>query len=261
MVTATRADLERSFLVTALGVAALPTDSLDDLWRKFLIANTPIAGGGGGGDPVMGGDLSGTASNAQIVAGAVGTAEVSAAIEVTSRKGAASGYAGLDGSSKVAIANIPTGTSSSTVAIGNDSRITGAEQAANKGATSGYAGLDGSGKVPIAQLPTGTSSTTVTVGNDSRFAAAEQTANKGASGGYAPLVGSLLPVANLTAGSMLTVVKSGGVWPGGTASTGVRPTSRTDVVVAWIGADPSPGIVASGTAGMLDNVDLRFITQ
>lgn len=260
MVTDTQKDLEYKFLI-ANGVVALPTDTLSDLWRKWLIANTPITGGGGG-DPTMGGDLSGLASNAQIVAGAVGATEVSAAIEKTANKGAASGYAGLDGSSKVPIANLPTGTSASTVAIGNDARFTAAEQTVNKGAASGYAGLDGAGKVPIAQLPTGTSSSTVVVGNDSRFTAAEQIANKGAASGYAPLdSGSKVPVANVAAGAMIAVVKTGGVWPGGTASTGVRPTSRSDVVVAWIGADPSPAIVASGTGGMLDNVDLRFITQ
>lgn len=57
------------------------------------------------------------------------------------------------------------GTTSGTIAQGNDSRITGAEQTANKGAASGYASLDGSTKVPIAQVPTGTSGTTVALGN------------------------------------------------------------------------------------------------
>ncbi|HSX06697.1 MAG TPA: hypothetical protein VLG92_03190 [Candidatus Saccharimonadia bacterium] len=45
--------------------------------------------------------------------------------ELMSHKGQASGYAGLDGSSKVGIANLPTGTTSTTVAIGNDSRFAG----------------------------------------------------------------------------------------------------------------------------------------
>ncbi len=44
---------------------------------------------------------------------------------LTSQKNGANGYAGLDGSSKMAVANIPTGTTSSTVAIGNDSRFAG----------------------------------------------------------------------------------------------------------------------------------------
>lgn len=44
----------------------------------------------------------------------------------TSAKGAANGYASLDGTTKVPIAQIPTGTTSTTVALGNDSRIVGA---------------------------------------------------------------------------------------------------------------------------------------
>ncbi|MGB4761741.1 MAG: hypothetical protein WBP12_00090 [Candidatus Saccharimonas sp.] len=59
--------------------------------------------------------------------------------------------------------------------------------------------------------------------------------------------------ANIPAGTTLTVTKSAGVWP-------ARPTSRTDIVVQWKGPDPSPSIVSSGTAGMLDNVDIRFVT-
>jgi len=43
-------------------------------------------------------------------------------------KAAASGLASLDSGTKVPIAQIPTGTSSTTVTIGNDSRVTGAVQ-------------------------------------------------------------------------------------------------------------------------------------
>jgi hypothetical protein len=42
-----------------------------------------------------------------------------AAKEATANKGAASGYASLDGSTKVPIAQIPTGVSGTTVALGN----------------------------------------------------------------------------------------------------------------------------------------------
>jgi hypothetical protein len=45
------------------------------------------------------------------------------------------------------------GTSSGTVAQGNDSRITGAQQTSEKGNANGYASLDSGGKVPIGQLP------------------------------------------------------------------------------------------------------------
>src|SRR5438105_1576803 len=55
------------------------------------------------------------------------TSAVSASgAEQLSHKGQASGYAGLDGSSKIGIANLPTGTTGTTVAIGNDSRFAGA---------------------------------------------------------------------------------------------------------------------------------------
>lgn len=70
------------------------------------------------------------------------SAVTAAGAEMTSNKNAASGYAGLDATSKVAIANLPTGTTSTTVAIGNDSRITGAIQ------TGATAGGDLSGTLP-----------------------------------------------------------------------------------------------------------------
>ena len=60
------------------------------------------------------------------------------------------------------------------------------------------------------------------------------------------------PITALPAGATLTVIKSG-TWP-------ARPTSRSDIIVQWKGADPSPTIVSSGTGGMLDNVDIRLVT-
>lgn len=69
----------------------------------------------------------------------------------------------------------------------------------------------------------------------------------GTGGGESPTL------ANIPAGSTITVAKSGSTWP-------ARPTSRADVVVIWKGADPSPAIVSTGTAGMRDNVDIRFVT-
>lgn len=44
-------------------------------------------------------------------------------VQLISQKGTANGYASLDGSTKIPIAQIPTGTSSSTVALGNDARF------------------------------------------------------------------------------------------------------------------------------------------
>ena len=58
--------------------------------NPITIGTTAIAFGqvGGGGDPTMSGDLSGTASNAQIVAGAVGTAELAANAVTAAKVGA-----------------------------------------------------------------------------------------------------------------------------------------------------------------------------
>lgn len=86
----------------------------------------------------------------------------------TSAVAAASGVASLDAGTKVPIAQIPTGTSGSTVALGNHTHAV-YQLSSEKAQASGYASLDSGVKVPIAQLPTGTSSTTVTIGNDSRL--------------------------------------------------------------------------------------------
>lgn len=69
----------------------------------------------------------------------------------------------------------------------------------------------------------------------------------------ATMAGGNPTFANLPAGTTITVAKSGGTWP-------ARPTSRTDIVVQWKGPDPSPAIVNSGTGGMMNNVDIRFVT-
>jgi hypothetical protein len=53
----------------------------------------------------------------------VGSAVSATGAEMVSEKNQASGYAGLDGTGKVSIAHLPTGTSSTTLAIGNDSRL------------------------------------------------------------------------------------------------------------------------------------------
>lgn len=55
-----------------------------------------------------------------------------------------------------------------------------------------------------------------------------------------------------SAGSMVQVLKTNGAWP-------ARPTASPDTVCCWVGEEPSPPIVQSGTGGMLDNVDMRFI--
>lgn len=53
-------------------------------------------------------------------------------------------------------------------------------------------------------------------------------------------------------GAMVQVLKTNGAWP-------QRPSASPDTVYCWVGEEPSPPIVQSGTDGMLDNVDMRFI--
>ena len=106
--------------------------------------------------------------------------------EATANKGAASGYAPLDSSSLVPVANLPTGTSvaKGALQLGTTAGTAydGAAGAAatttanaaipttQKGSASGVASLDSATKIPIGQLPTGTTSSTVALGNDSRLA-------------------------------------------------------------------------------------------
>ncbi|HJP81025.1 MAG TPA: hypothetical protein VJ841_01355 [Candidatus Saccharimonadales bacterium] len=58
------------------------------------------------------------------------------------------------------------GTTAGTVAQGNDSRITGAEQTSNKGVANGYASLNSSTRVPSAQLGSGTADATTYLRGD-----------------------------------------------------------------------------------------------
>ena len=67
------------------------------------------------------------------------------------------------------------GTGAGTIAQGNDSRITGAEQTANKGAANGYAGLSSSTVVPTAQLGTGAATNATFLRGDNVWAAAPVT--------------------------------------------------------------------------------------
>jgi hypothetical protein len=64
--------------------------------------------------------------------------------------------------------------------------------------------------------------------------------------------GAAVTVAQLPAGSTLTVHKAAGVWP-------ARPTARGDIIVQWVGQAPAPTLVTSGTGGMRDDIDLLWV--
>jgi hypothetical protein len=66
-------------------------------------------------------------------------------------------------------------------------------------------------------------------------------------------------IEDLPAGSTVSVYKVGGIWPN-------RPTTRTDIRVDWVGADPDPAIVVPpALGGMYDNSngygDTRSVTE
>jgi hypothetical protein len=146
--------------------------------------------------------------------------------------GAPGGVAELDGGGLVPVAQIPalpaskiasglvdflrlpTGTTSTTVAIGD--HVHGYIPTSQRGAASGVASLDASTLVPVAQIPglaaakivsgaldiarvpTGTSGTTVALGNHDHSAAYVAQASVSAASGVAPLdSGSRVPLANL----------------------------------------------------------------
>ena len=132
------------------------------------------------GDPAMGGDLSGTASNAQIVAGAIVDADVNASAAIAQSKIASLTTdlaAKTDKSTFTTKGDIYAATAASTPArlgVGVDGQLlsadsgqstglswvtvtaasVGAISVSEKGSASGVATLDPTGKIPASQLPT-----------------------------------------------------------------------------------------------------------
>ena len=158
------------------------------------------------------------------------------------QRGAASGVATLDTGTKIPIAQVPTGTTSTTVSLGNHTHtianVTSLQTTLDakipltqRAAASGVATLDASTKIPIAQVPTGTTASTVALGAhthaisdttnlqttlDAKIAATE----KAAASGVATLdSGSKIPIAQVPTGSTSTTVALGNHTHAGFAAT------------------------------------------
>jgi hypothetical protein len=102
-----------------------------------------------------------------------------------SEKGALSGIATLDGSGKLTAAQLPLGSSGTTAAAGNDSRLSDARTPTAHAASHQHGGSDevavavpaanaipkagAANKLDIGWIPTGSTGTTVPFGNDARF--------------------------------------------------------------------------------------------
>jgi hypothetical protein len=168
--------------------------------------------------------------------------------EVLTAKGAASGYASLDGATKVPIAQLPTGTTASTVAIGNDARLSDARTPTAHAASHASGGTDA---VTLAE-----SQVTNLVSDLAAKAPATRTISTTAplTGGGDLSANRTLAVSAATTGAagVVTLAASGGT----TASTVVQATdarlsdSRTPTAHASshaaAGSDP---VTVTGLAG------------
>jgi len=126
----------------------------------------------------LSGDLSGTAS-APTVPALADKANTSTTIS------AGTGLTGGGDLSADRTLSANFGTAAGTIAQGNDSRITGAEQTANKGTANGYAGLNSSTVVPTTQLGSGTATSSTFLRGDNTWAAAPVTSVAGKTGAVA----------------------------------------------------------------------------
>lgn len=182
-------------------------------------------------DPAVGGDLSGTASNAQIVAGAVGATELASnavqTVKITDNAVTTTKVADANiTTAKIADNNVTTtklaDNAVTTVKIA-DSNVTTAK-IANASVTAAKISATGASNGQVLSYD-GTS-------------VAWTTPNSGG--------GGAVTVDNLPAGSVLYARYNTGTstWP-------ARPTARTDIMVHWVGGDES-----NAPSGAVSGVDL-----
>jgi hypothetical protein len=175
-----------------------------------------------------------------------GTANITVADstkEATANKGAASGYCGLDGTSKVAIGNLPLGSSASTVCVGNDARLSDARTPTAAGQA-----------YDLSEICFGRTTTRTTGLGDHQFGIKLQRAvtftnvtyrvyTPDASGN---LVVELRKNGTTVAGSSATIAAASQVTPGGSAS-GTWSFAAGDfltVYITGVGTTPGAGLIA-----------------
>lgn len=116
----------------------------------------------------LAGDLAGTAASPTVPA-------LADKADVATTVSAGAGLTGGGDLSASRTIAADFGTGAGTIAEGNDSRITGAEQISNKGAANGYAGLNSSTVVPVTQLGSGTANGTTFLRGDNMWSPAPVT--------------------------------------------------------------------------------------
>ena len=128
------------------GVATLGSDGLVPSSQLPASTAPPDASTTAKGLVQLAGDLAGTAASPTVPGLA---AKASAGTTISAGTGLTGG-GDLSANRTLAVS---FGTTAGTVAAGDDSRLTGAEQLTNKGVANGYASLGSDGKVPSVQLP------------------------------------------------------------------------------------------------------------
>ena len=195
----------------------------------------------------LAGDLSGSAA-APTVPGLTNKLDAS-------KVGTANGVASLDGTGKVPTSQLPASSGAVTSVAGRTGAVTLTESdVANLSSdlTSKVANSTVTTKGDLLGATGSAALTRLGVGSDGQVLTADSSQNTGLAWTTSP-TGTAPTLANIPSGSTITVAYTGSSWP-------ARPTSRTDIIVQWKGPDPSPPIVSSGMGGMLDNVDIRFVT-
>ena len=154
------------------------------------------------------------------------------------------------------------GTSSGTVAQGNDSRFTPSSTSISDSTATGRALLtttDASTARTTLGVAYGTSSGTVAQGNDSRITGAEQTSNKNANGGYCGLDSSGLVAAAQLPSYVDDVLEYANLaaFPGSGTAGKIFVAVDTGKIYRWSGSvyveiSPSPGSTDSVTEGSIN---------
>ena len=157
------------------------------------------------------------------------------------------------------VLGVSYGTTSGTVAQGNDSRFTPASTSISDSTATGRALLtttDASTARTTLGVAYGTTSGTVAQGNDSRITGAEQTSNKNANGGYCGLDSSGLVAAAQLPSYVDDVLEYANLaaFPGSGTAGKIFVAVDTGKIYRWSGSvyveiSPSPGSTDSVTEG------------
>lgn len=194
----------------------------------------------------------------------------------TTARGAVNGVASLDSSTLVPVAQIPnisaakvtsgtldiarvpTGTSGTTVSLGDHTHTY--VPLSEKGAASGVATLDSGTKVTFAQIPTGTSSSSVALGDHAHTGTYVPLASVGSPDGVAPLDSSgLLPSAQipgLDATKVTTGVFDISRMPTGTSSTQLAIGNHTHGYIATSDKGAASGVAPLDANSQLPSANL-----